>query len=170
MDLTGDMQPLMGPENFYGLPELPFNLHLGLTFERSEPAGPATLRVPLHPLDGREPAEQAPGAIYTVGEVAAAVATLDSLIPVMPVILLTRGGRFTRLATARGGVFTEARTRDGDTVVERLRAARKLHVEADVVLRDEDTREAVAEMTVRFYARPMRASLLKGLKEEQPVA
>lgn len=153
------MKPLMSEENFYGLPDLPFNLHLGLEFDRLGPGEPATLTLPRSPqhVDSDDATHR--GAMYTVGEVAAAVAVLDALKDALPVFLLTLGGSFRHIAPATGAVRTVAVVEGApENVVEELQARRKLPLAARISLYDE-TDQLTAEMKVDFHARPLTKTL-----------
>jgi hypothetical protein len=153
------MKPLMSEENFYGLPDLPFNLHLGLEFDRAASGEPATLTLPrsAQHVDSDDATHRA--AMYTVGEVAAAVSVLDTLVDALPVFLLTLGGSFRHIAPAEGAVRTVAVVEGApENAVEELRARRKLPLASRVSLYDEADR-LTAEMRIDFHARPLTKTL-----------
>jgi acyl-coenzyme A thioesterase PaaI-like protein len=153
----------MSPENFYGLPDLPFNIHLGMQFERRALGGDATLRLPLDEclLDANVSVHRS--AVYTLGEVAAAVCVLDALGPAMPVFLLTVAGEFRPVAPARGTVWTSAEVA-GEPAdwLESLRTKRKVQVAGKVSIFDEDGRVA-AEMSATYLARKLSGALASAL-------
>jgi acyl-coenzyme A thioesterase PaaI-like protein len=157
----------MSPENFYGLPSLPFNLHLGMEFERPAPGEDATLRLPLQEcnLDANVTVHRA--AMYTLGEVAAAVCSLDAIVDAMPVFLLTLGGEFRPVAPARGTVWTSAElVGEPEDLLELLGTRRKAEVTSKVSVFDEDGR-LVADMSATFLARKLTGALANALLTNQ---
>ena len=163
------IKPLITPENFYGLPQLPFNIHLGLEFERQDPDAGATLRLPASATNVDDGGAVHRGGMYTVGEVAAAVCVLDSLVEALPVFLLTLKGEFHQVQQASGPVYTSARVRaaddDDEDPVERLRARRKMPVTSEVTIYDERDL-VVAEMSATFLARVLSATMAAALVTE----
>lgn len=149
----------MSPDNFYGLPDLPFHLHLGMEFERPAPGDDATLRLPLaeHKLDADVTVHRA--AMYTLGEVAAAVCALDALVDVLPLLMLTRAGEFRPVAPAHGTVWTSAEfVGEPEGLLESLQAKRKRSVTSKVSIFDEDDR-LVAEMSATFLMRKFSSTM-----------
>jgi acyl-coenzyme A thioesterase PaaI-like protein len=159
------MQALITPENFYGLPQLPFNIHLGMEFERPSPDGGALLRLPAAALTHDVGGSVHRGAMYTLGEVAAAVCVLDSLVDALPVFLLTLNGEFRKVADPVGSVWTEARPSAGNGPVDEVRSRRKMNVTGEVSIYDEQDR-LVAEMSATFLARVLSNTMATALLAE----
>lgn len=155
--------PSPGPENFYGLPSLPFNIHLGMEFERPMPGQGATLRLPLGEGQLDADATIHRGAMYTLGEVAAAICVLDALLDAQPLFLLTLAGEFRPVAPARGTVWTSAEV-DGkpEELLETLGGKRKVPATGKVSVFDEDDR-LVSEMSATFLARKLSSTLASAL-------
>jgi acyl-coenzyme A thioesterase PaaI-like protein len=157
------IKPLITPENFYSLPQLPFNIHLGMEFERPDPGAGARLRLPASPttLDGDGTIHRS--AMYTLGEVAAAVSVLDNLVEALPVFLLTLGGELRPVQRAHGAIWTSARVEvPAEEAVESLRARRKRQFTAHVSVFD-DHDKLVAEMSATFLARVLSATMTRTL-------
>ena len=153
------MQPLITPENFYSLPQLPFNIHLGMEFERSAPGEGATLRLPASPTTLNGDGTIHRSAMYTLGEVAAAVSVLDNLVEALPVFLLTLGGEFNPVQPAHGAVWTRAHVKEEpDEAVASLREKRKRQFTGHVSIFDEHDK-LVAEMNATFLARVLSATM-----------
>lgn len=157
------------PDGFYGFPDVPFHIHLGMRFERRED-GSAVVTLPgqdsLLGGDGRHSL----AAVYTVGEVAAGIAVCDALAAhgadaettLMPLVLTKRavfqpearpGGDIRSAAEAVGDVAAAA---------ERLRKARKAQVEVESVLRGEGG-EVAGTVHVHFYVRMMLLERLEAM-------
>jgi acyl-coenzyme A thioesterase PaaI-like protein len=161
------MQALITPENFYGLPQLPFNIHLGMEFERPSTDDGALLRLPAAAITHDVGGSVHRGAMYTLGEVAAAVCVLDSLVEALPVFLLTLSGEFRKVADPVGGVWTAARpsAANGATPVDQVRSRRKMNVTGEVSIYDERDR-LVAEMSATFLARVLSNTMATALLAE----
>jgi acyl-coenzyme A thioesterase PaaI-like protein len=141
------------PEDaFYGMTRLPFNRHLGMRFARTED-GEAVLS-----LAARR-GGQADGAVYTLGEVAGAIALLDDLGG-SPVLMVTDTVTFTSIASTDGEVRTRARPRA--PLAPGAPRPRKLRLTAEVALLDPGD-ALVAEMSVTFNVRSVSPELLEGL-------
>ncbi|MFL5884347.1 MAG: hypothetical protein ACJ77M_04695 [Thermoleophilaceae bacterium] len=158
------------PDDFYGFPQVPLHVHLGMRFLRERPDGPATVVLPALPEFTHEDGTQSPAAVFTIGEVAAGIAVCDALMlhateaetEMMPLVL-TRETRFTPRAPARG----ELRSRtgfvgDSGAAVEKLKRSRKVRVETEARLYDEHD-EVVGELLVSFYVRLMPLERLKAM-------
>jgi acyl-coenzyme A thioesterase PaaI-like protein len=139
-------------DSFYGMTQLPFNRHLGMRFARAE-SGEAVLS-----LAARR-GGHADGAVYTLGEVAAAISLLDDLRG-QPVLMVTDTVTFTSIASTDGEVRTRARPRAA--IVPGAPRPRKLRLTAEVALLDAADR-SVAEMSVTFNVRSVSPELLEGL-------
>jgi acyl-coenzyme A thioesterase PaaI-like protein len=159
----GVIKPLITPENFYGLPQLPFNVHLGMQFERPEPGVGATLRLPHteSSLDADGTIHRS--AMYTLGEVAAAISVLDNLVEALPVFLLTLSGEFRPIQPAHGALRTSAHVKeDPGEAVASLRERRKRPFTGYVSIFDDEDR-LVAEMSATFLARVLTATMASAL-------
>lgn len=168
MSAAGDSSPY--PEGFYGFRDVPFHVHLGMRFERPDPAGAAVVTLPaggplLNP-DGI----QSPAAAYTVGEVASGISVCDALAlhggsedTTLVPLVLTRRTSFTPGEEVRGELRSRARfAEDVEAAIGRLRAARKANVEVACEILAGD--EAVAgAMRVYFYVRMMSLSRLESI-------
>jgi len=158
------------PDDFYGFVDMPFHQHLGVRFTRPDPYEPAIVGLPPRPdLLGRD-GEQSPAAVYTVAEIAAAMAACDAIVPHAPDIMatmkpamLTVGASFEALRPAYGELTADARVRgDGARAVERLRTAKKVKMDIDIEVSGDDG-EPVGRATVHFYVRLMDESRLRAI-------
>lgn len=158
------------PDDFYGFPEVPFHIELGMSFSRPRPDGPASVELPADP--GRVDADgvQSPAAVYTCGEVAAGIAVCDALLlhaanaeTAMTPLVLTQKTRFRPGAPARGRIRSETSfAGDSSEAAERLKRSRKVKVDCEAELYGED--DALAgTMTVQFYVRLMELERLKAM-------
>jgi acyl-coenzyme A thioesterase PaaI-like protein len=139
-------------DSFYGMTQLPFNRHLSMRFARGE-GGEAVLS-----LAARH-GGQADGAVYTLGEVAAAIALLDDLGG-QPVLMVTDTVTFTSIANTDREVRTRARARA--PIDPGAPRPRKFRLTAEVALLDAADR-SVAEMSVTFNVRSVSPELLEGM-------
>jgi acyl-coenzyme A thioesterase PaaI-like protein len=139
-------------DSFYGMTRLPFNRHLGMRFARAD-SGEAVLSL------AARPGGQADGAVYTLGEVAGAIALLDDLGG-QPVLMVTDTVTFTSIASTDGELRTRARPRTPST--PGAPRPRKLRLTAEVELLDAEDQQ-VAEMSVTFNVRSASPELLEGL-------
>lgn len=161
------------PGDFYGFPEVPFHIHLGMRFERPDPNGPAVVTLPtrsdLLGGDGRHSA----AALYTVGEVASGIAVCDALLAriskdtttLMPLVLTTRAV-FTPLIRPSGDI--RSRTRflgDAVAAVQKLGRTRKVKVEVEGEMLN-DHNELTGRIHVYFYVRLMELSRLEVMAGE----
>jgi hypothetical protein len=158
------------PEDFYGFPEVPLHIHLGMRFLRPDPDGDAVVEMPASPnivdADGRHSL----GAVYTVGEVAAGIAVCDALVlnaaeaeTAMVPLVLTRETQFTPHARARGTIRSQTSfVGDSAEAVERLRSSRKVMVKTEARLHDDEDTLA-GELIVDFYVRLMDRSRLEAM-------
>lgn len=166
--MKGNLVPY--PEDFYGFPQVPFHIHLGMRFLRREPDGQATVLLPPSAEFTYPDGTQSHAAVYTVGEVAAGIAVCDALLlhaaeaeTSMTPLVLTRQTRFTPSAPAYGEIRSEtAFVGDSGDAVERLRSSRKVNVETAAQLFGEDGKLA-GELRVNFYVRLMELSRLKAM-------
>ena len=158
------------PDDFYGFPEVPLHIHLGMQFLRPDPEGPATVTVPASPDFTDEDGRQSLAAVYTCGEVAAGIAVCDALVlnaaeaeTAMVPLVLTRETQFTPHERARGEIRSETGfVGDSSAAVDKLRSARKVMVRTEARLYDEDDRLA-GELLVDFYVRLMDRSRLEAM-------
>jgi hypothetical protein len=145
-------------QNFYDFPNMPYHVHLGITFDRPDPAGPAIIEIPASEHYLMPDGTQSVAAVYTVGEVAAGIAVCDALVPYAvelgahPVVLTTTA-RFTPLAPAHGAIRAECEVVDEvETLVERLVRRRKAQLDIDARTYDED-RTLAGRSIIHFYVR-----------------
>jgi hypothetical protein len=161
------------PDDFYGFPEVPFHVHLGMRFERPGPDEPAVVTLPSQPHlvepDGRHPV----AAVYTVGEVASGIAICDALAlgepdpetKLMPLVL-TRKAVFRPGPRPRGEVRSRAEVLgDVPAAAERLRARRKANIEVQCTLRG-DGEDVAGQLHVYFYVRMMELGRLEAMAGE----
>jgi hypothetical protein len=161
------------PGDFYGFPEVPFHIQLGMRFERPQPEGPALVTLPARPDllggDGRH----STSALYTVGEVASGIAICDALLAgmsrdtttLMPLVLTTRAV-FAPLIRAGGEI--RSRTSflgDAEAAVQKLGRTRKVKVEVQGEMLSHDD-EVVGRIHVYFYVRLMELSRLQAMAGE----
>jgi hypothetical protein len=158
------------PDDFYGFPEVPFHIHLGMRFERPDPTGPAEVLLPAGPEFTGPDGGQSLAAVYTLGEVAAGIAVCDALMlhaaeaetSMMPLVL-TQETHFTPGEPARGLLRSETSfVGDSSKAVEKLKKSRKVKVETAARLFDEDKKLA-GELRVHFYVRLMELERLKAM-------
>jgi hypothetical protein len=158
------------PDDFYGFREVPFHVHLGMTFERPDPSGPAVVTLPAQPhlLDRR--GAHSPAAAYTVGEVASGISVCDALAlhgagadtDLMPLVL-TKRTVFRPATSARGDLRSRARfVGESGEAAERLRSSRKVSVEVACTVLGEGEQLA-GEVHVYFYVRLMQLSRLEAM-------
>lgn len=161
------------PDDFYGFPEVPFHVHLGMRFERLGPGGPAVVTLPSQPHlvepDGRHSA----AAVYTVGEVASGIAICDALAlsspdsetKLMPLVL-TRRAVFRPALPPRGDIRSRAEALgDVAAAAERLRVRRKVNIEVQCTLRG-DGDDVAGRLHVYFYVRMMELGRLEAMAGE----
>jgi hypothetical protein len=158
------------PEDFYGFPQVPFHIHLGMRFLRPKPDGPATVVLPANPKFMHADGTQSIAAVYTVGEVAAGIAVCDALVlhatqadTNMTPLVLTRETHFTPGAPAVGELRSETGfVGDASAAVEKLKGSRKIKVETEARLYGEDG-ELAGELLVNFYVRLMPLERLRAM-------
>jgi hypothetical protein len=158
------------PPDFYGFPQVPFHIHLGMTFERERPDGPAVVTLPAAPETVADDGRGSLAAVYTVGEVACGIAVCDALLlhaaeadTAMTPLVLTREARFRPNGRPRGAIRSETRfVGDSQAAVRRLRTSRKVKVQTAARLWDGEG-ELAGEMDVFFYVRLMELSRLEAM-------
>ena len=155
---------MLYPENFYGFPDIPFHVHLGMTFSRRVDDGPPVVTLPALDRHAGADGRQSASAVYTLGEVACGVQACDDLLvhtlyeadTTVPLVL-TRRIVFRPLAPAYGELRSRTRgADDAEAVRERLAKRRRLQLETRAVLVDEHgtvAGETHAEFYVRIMAR-----------------
>ncbi len=164
----------MDRENFFGFAEVPFHQHLGVRFWRESERMPPLVGLPADSACG-EGGRHSPGAIYTIAEIASALAASDTLAgevsefsaSMIPVMLAT-GASFRLVRDAHGDILARAALReDPVATVQRLRIARKVRITILTRVFDERTEdtEAVAELELRFYIRLMDERRLEAIKQ-----
>jgi acyl-coenzyme A thioesterase PaaI-like protein len=158
------------PVDFYGFPEVPFHIHLGLRFERPNPRGPATVMLPTRKDLLGDRNRHATAALFTVGEVAAGIAICDALLlgahkatsARMPLVL-TRRTVFEPLSPPDGDIRSHGmQVAEACAGLEKLRISRKVMVDAAGSILD-DRDDVVARIRVSFYVRLMEPSSLKAM-------
>lgn len=150
-------------DDFYGFTDVRFHRHLAMAFARAHPGAPCEVTLPAEPDQPVSPA-----AVFTVAEVAGAMAVSEGLLPhaaeilaVAKPMLLTTRVRFQTLADAKGTVRARARMAgEGADAVQRLRKVRKVKVQVEVDLFDA-TQQQVGAATVYCYIRLMSQELLE---------
>jgi acyl-coenzyme A thioesterase PaaI-like protein len=156
---------------FYGFPEIPFHIHLGMRFHRADGDGQAVVTIPASPEFTEPGGIQSPCAVYTVAEVSSGLAMCDGLslralteeVGNMRPLALTRECSFRPLAPARGEIHSETWFEsDRDEALERLRKRRKVTVRAGARVIDESGTVA-AEMDAKFYVRLMELERLEAM-------
>ena len=171
--MTAELNPRTSPRypaDFYGFPAIPFHVHLGMTFERPDPDGPAVLTVPARPEIVDAHGLQSPAAVYTVAEVSCGVAAADALLlhqtmggSETTALVLTRRIKFWRKGPARGAIHSDTWVAgDADAALERLLRVRKVDVETWSHVYDEHGALA-CEMQAFFYARLMHRDRLRAM-------
>lgn len=158
------------PDDFYGFREVPFHVHLGMTFERPDPTGPALVTLPAQPHLLDADGLHSPAAIYTVGEVASGISICDALMlhaadagtTLMPLVL-TRRAVFTPVAVTGGDIRSRAVfVGDVPAATERLRRSRKVNVEVECALLGAGD-GLVGRVHVYFYVRLMELRRLEAM-------
>jgi hypothetical protein len=160
----------MYPDDFYGFPEVPFHVYLGMTFTRPRPDGPAVVTAPALPGTSTAGGAQSLAAVYTVGEVACGVAVCDALLlhhtmadAATAPLVLTREVTFRPRAAAVGAIRSETWfVGDAAEARERFARARKLKVETEARLYGEDG-ELAGETRALFYLRLMDRGRLEAM-------
>lgn len=158
------------PEDFYGFPEVPLHIHLGMSFTRLRPEGPAVVGLPASPLFTGPGGRQSATAVYTVGEVAAGIAVCDALVlhvaeaeTDMVPLVLTQETSFKPGAAALGELRSETSfVGDSGQAVERLKTSRKVKVKTEARVYVGDGQLA-GELLVQFYVRLMTRSRLEAM-------
>jgi hypothetical protein len=150
-------------DDFYGFTDVRFHRHLGMAFERAHARAACDVTLPA-PRGERV----SPAAVFTVAEVAGAMAASEGLLPhaaeilaVAKPMLLTTRVQFSALRDGHGTIRATARmTGDGAAAVDKLRRVRKVKVQVEVDLFDAgDARVGTA--TVHCYIRLMSQELLE---------
>jgi hypothetical protein len=160
--------------DYFGFREVPFHRHLGVRFWRESEHEPPLVGLPAAMACGAG-ATHSPAAVYTIAEIASALAASDTLAgevsefsdALIPVMLAT-GASFTVLRDARGDIFARAALQeDPAATVERLRIARKVRIRILTRVFDNDAGEegAVGELELRFYIRLMDERRLQAIKQ-----
>jgi hypothetical protein len=158
-------------DEFYGFPEIPFHIHLGMRFTRPDPDGEAIVTLPASAAVTGPERRQSMCAVYTTAEVAGGIAMCDGLSlrdvaeldPSFVPLALTRRARFRPGEEAIGDLTSHCRfATDADEARERLRTKRKVSVAVEVEVRDE--RGALAgTMLAHYYVRVMSRSNLEAM-------
>ena len=158
-------------DEFYGFPEIPFHIHLGMTFSRPEPGGPAVVTIPASPAIVGPDRRQSICAVYTVAEVSSGIAMCDGLLlrdvteasPGMRPLALTRECSFRPGEPAFGEIRSETWfASDPERAAEQLVTRRKVKVEARARVHADDGTLA-GEMRAMFYVRLMELSRLEAM-------
>ena len=153
---------------FYDFPTIPLHMHLGITFEREHPDGPAICTLPANPEFQLADGAQSEAAIFTIGEVSGGVAVSDAVVPVaaqlgMRPVILTKSATFRPLARARGSMTGVCEVAgDYDAAVTRMNKRKKADVAIAVKVHDEDG-TLVGESVLYYYVRLMDESRLKAM-------
>lgn len=159
------------PDDFYGFPEVPLHIHLGMRFLRPDPAGPAVVVLPALDEIVESDGTHSPAAVFTVGEVAAGIAVCDALLlhaaeaeTAMIPLVLTRQTRFVPGPSRAKGEISSTTSIEGDdgAAAQRLRRSRKTQVEAKAELRTADG-AVVGRSSVNFYVRLMDRERLEAM-------
>src|SRR5436190_18661395 len=145
---------------FYDFPNIPLHVHLGITFEREHPDGPAICTLPADERFVWPDGYQSHAAIYTIGEVSGGVAVSDFVVPhaaamgLRPVIL-TKKATFAPTARARGSMTAECEVvGDHEAAVAKMQKRFKADVDIGVTVYDEG-RSAVGRCVLSYYVRLM---------------
>jgi hypothetical protein len=153
---------------FYDFPTIPLHMHLGITFEREDPDGPAICTLPANPDFLWPDGVQSEAAVYTIGEVSGGVAVSDAVVPVaaqlgMRPVILTKKATFRPLAPARGSMTGVCEVHgDYEAAVERMNKRKKADVAIAVKIYDEQ-RTLVGESILYYYVRLMDESRLQSM-------
>jgi hypothetical protein len=158
-------------DEFYGFPEIPFHVHLGMRFTRPDPDGEAIVTLPASAELAGPGGRQSLCAVYTTAEVAGGIAMCDGLSlrdvaeldPSFVPLALTRRARFRPADEAIGDLRSHCRfATDADEARRRLRTKRKVTVDVEVEVHDE--RGVLAgTMLAHYYVRVMRRSNLEAM-------
>lgn len=160
-------------ERFYDFPNIPLHVHLGITFRREDPMGPAIVKMPPNPEFMREDGTHSMAALYTIGEVSGGVAVSDEIVPHavklgMRPVVLTKGAEFSPKAPARGVIRGECYVAgDYDAAIARLNKRYKVDMDIGVKIYDEDDTLA-GESIIHYYVRLMDESRLKSMAAMSP--
>jgi hypothetical protein len=152
-------------ESFYGVPTVPFNIHLGFVFER-EHSGEPRISLPAKPEISGPDGQHSIAAVYTLGDVACAVQACDAIWPhatdkgMIP-LLLTTWARFVPHGPARGTIRAVTGLA-GDLEGALAKGSRKATIEVTAELVGEDG-AGVGEYRTRIYARLMEPSRAQAL-------
>jgi hypothetical protein len=153
---------------FYDFPTIPLHMHLGITFEREDPDGPAICTLPANPDFLWPEGPHSEAAIYTIGEVSGGVAVSDAVVPVAaqmgkrPVIL-TKKATFKTLGQARGSMTGICEVHgDYEAAKERMAKRFKADVAIAVKIMDEQGTQ-VGESILYYYVRLMDESRLAAM-------
>lgn len=167
-------QVILDRDNFFGFREVPFHRHLGVRFWREGKHEPPLVGLPAESACG-EGGAHSPAAIYTIAEIASALAASDTLAGEVPEfsadlipVMLATGASFRVLREARGDILARAALQeDPAATVERLRIARKVRITILTRVFDEGAAEegAVGELELRFYIRLMDERRLQAIKQ-----
>jgi len=161
------------PDDFYGFPEVPFHVHLGMRFDRPCPDGPAVVTLPSQPHLVEPDGRHSVAAVYTVGEVASGIAICDALAlskpdpetKLMPLVL-TRKAVFKSACRPRGDIRSRAEALgDVPAAAERLRTRRKASIEVRCTLHG-DGDDVAGLLHVYFYVRMMELGRLEAMAGE----
>src|SRR3989442_11238504 len=153
---------------FYDFPTIPLHMHLGITFEREDPNGPAICTLPANPEFLLPDGTQSEAAIFTIGEVSGGVAVSDAVVPVaaqlgMRPVILTKTATFRLLAQARGSMTGVCEVAgDYEAAVGRMNKRKKADVAIAVKIHDEQ-RTLVGDSVLYYYVRLMDESRLKAM-------
>ena len=159
------------PEDFYGFPEVPLHIHLGMRFLRPDPAGPAVVVLPALPEIVEPDGALSAAAVFTAGEVAAGIAICDALLlhaaeaeTAMIPLVLTRRTHFAPGPSRATGEISSTTTVDDaeGAAAERLRRSRKTQVVAHAELRTA-AGDVVGRSSVDFYVRLMDRGRLEAM-------
>jgi hypothetical protein len=155
---------------FYDFPNIPLHVHLGITFEREDPDGPAICTLPASADFTGPDGRQSLAAIYTIGEVSGGVAVSDFVVPhavqlgKRPVIL-TKSATFTALEPARGSMTGVCEVvGDFEAAVARMKKRLKADVDIGVTIYDEHG-TAAGRSVLSYYVRLMDEERLKKMGE-----
>jgi hypothetical protein len=156
-------------EGFYSVPTVPFNVHLGIVFER-EQSGESRISLPPKPEILGPDGQHSVAAVYTLGDVASAVQACDAIWPRaadlgMVPLLLTTWAHFRSRLPARGTVSAVTNlVGDLDQALGEATGPRKATIEITADLFAEDGVQ-VGDYRTRIYARLMERSRARALAE-----
>jgi acyl-coenzyme A thioesterase PaaI-like protein len=156
---------------FYGFPEIPFHIHLGMRFHRSEDDGQVVVTIPASPAFTHPGGAHSLCAVYTVAEVSSGLAMCDGLslralteeVGDMRPLALTRECSFHPGDPARGEIHSQTWfASDPEESLERLRRRNKVTVRAGArVLAADGT--VAGQMDATFYVRLMALEHLEAM-------